>query len=165
MLNYDLVTSKARYRLPTRHDLPALFRLAGESAAERSLEKQGGVDQIMRTVRQLSKRPDRGTIFLFERNEDLVGYCVLVTCCSNLHGGEVLRIDEMYLDRRHRDEGLVEDFLRLLEQGAPKGTCAILLDTLPKDRKAAAFCANAGFAAREERIMVKRIEGDLPGNS
>ncbi|HVP19924.1 MAG TPA: GNAT family N-acetyltransferase [Spirochaetia bacterium] len=165
MLNYDLVTSTARYRLPTRDDLPALFRLAGECALERSAEKQGAVDQIMRTVKQLSKRPDRGSIFLFERNEDLVGYCVLVTCWSNLHGGEVLRIDELYVERRHRDEGLVEDFLRLLGQVAPKGTSAILFDASARDRKTTAFCADAGFEGRESRIMIKRIGDDAPPNA
>ncbi len=154
MLNYDLVTSKARYRVPTRDDLPLLLRLAGECAAERSGEKQGAVDRILETVTQLSKRPDRGSIFLFERNQDLVGYCVLVTCWSNLHGGEILRVDELYLDRRHRDEGLVEDFLRLLAQVAPKGTTAILLEVPPRDRKAAALCADAGFTARDERVMI-----------
>ena len=158
MLNYDLVTSKARYRLPTRDDLPALLRLAGENAAERRADLQGAVGRIMNTVKQLSKRPDQGSIFLFERQEDLVGYCVLVTSWSNLHGGEVLRIDELYIDRRHRDEGLVEDFLHLLGEVAPKGTCAILLDASPKDRTVIAVCANAGFESRESRTMIRRIE-------
>lgn len=165
MLNYDLVTSKARYRLPTRDDLPVLFRLAEDSAAERGVDTHRAVSRIMATVKQLSKRPDQGSIFLFERQEDLVGYCVLVTCWSSLHGGEVLRIDDLYVARGHRDEGLVEDFLHLLGQVAPKGTCAILLDASPKDRTVIAMCAGAGFEARESRSMIMRVEGAEASNA
>ncbi len=165
MLNYDLVTSKARYRLPRRDDLPALLRLAAQSAAEGTGEKPGAVDQILKTVQQLSKRPDRGSIFLVERKEDLVGYFVLVTGWSNRHGGEVLRVDELYLDKRYRDEGLAEDFLRLLAQVAPKDTSAILLEVPLQDRKAAAVFTSAGFTAREEKTMVRRMGKKAPADA
>ena len=158
MLDYDLVTSKARYRLPGRDDMPALLRLAAQSSPDSSPEDSR--ERMLRTVRELSRRPDRGSIFLFERKEDLVGYCVLVTHWSSLHGGNVLRIEELYLDREHREEGLAEDFLQLLAQVAPPGTCALALDASPSDKGTTAMCARAGFEPRNVRILTRMLHQD-----
>ena len=164
MLNYDLVTSKARYRLPTRDDMPIFLRLVGRASAERAEDTEASAYRIRRTVRELSRRPDRGSIFLFEREEVILGYCILATGWSNAYGGEILRVDDLYMSADHRDEGIVEDFLELLCKVAPPGTCAILIEAPPGDRKAAALYSRAGFDARGERIMFKRIEESSPGS-
>ena len=161
MLDYDLVTSKARYRLPGRDDMPALLRLAAQSSPHSSPEDSR--DRMLRTVRELSRRPERGSIFLFERKEDVVGYCVLVTHWSSLYGGNVLRIEELFLDRDHREDGLAEDFLQLLAQVAPAGTCAIAMDASPSDKGTTAICARAGFESRNGRIMTRMLPRDTPG--
>ncbi|HYW83524.1 MAG TPA: GNAT family N-acetyltransferase [Spirochaetia bacterium] len=160
MLDYDLVTSKACYRLPRRDDMPVLLRLAAQSTAERTgrTPDEGSPERILQTVKELSRHPDRGTVFLFERGQDLVGYCILVTHWSNAYGGTVLRIDELFIDRDHRAEGIVEDFLELLARVAPPGTCAIQIDADAKDKWTAALCARAGFLADNARILTRRVQ-------
>ena len=151
MLNYDLVTSKACYRLPRRDDMPILLRLAERAGSERGAQPDAK-DRMMRTVQELSRHPDRGSIFLIERGQDLVGYCVLVNAWSSQHGATVIRIDELFLERDHRAEGLAEDFLELLVKVAPAGTCAIELDT-GGEKETIKICQRAGFEGRNSRIM------------
>jgi GNAT superfamily N-acetyltransferase len=164
VLNYDLVTSKACYRLPRRDDMPILVRLAAQRAAERAVEGDAQ-DRMLQTVKELSRHPDRGTIFLFERGQDLVGYCILVNHWSNAEGGTVIRIDELYLDRDHRDSGIAEDFLELLAKVAPPGTRSIQVDASPKDKGMLAMCERAGFTAGNARTMTLRTLQDPPGKN
>ncbi len=157
MLDYDLVTSKASYRLPRRDDLPALLRLAAEFAAE-GPPGDPSRNRMLATLKELSRHPDRGSIFLFERKQDPVGYCILVTHWSNAYGGTVLRIDELYLEPDHRDEGIAEDFLNLLARVAPPGTCAIQFDASTGDKRTITLCTRAGFEGRNGRIMTRLTE-------
>jgi GNAT superfamily N-acetyltransferase len=159
MLDYDLVTSKASYRLPRRDDLPELLRLAAAFAAERP-PGDASPDRMLATVQELSRHPDRGSIFLFERKQDCVGYCILVTHWSNAYGGTVLRIDELYIEPGHRGEGIAEDFLELLGRVAPPGTCAIQLDASVGDKGMITLCARAGFEAKNGRIMTRLTQQD-----
>ena len=158
MLNYDLVTSKACYRLPRRDDMPILLRLAAQFANERAA-KQNPQERMLRTVRELSLHPDRGSIFLFEKGQDLVGYCVLVNQWSSKHGGTVVKIDELFLDPDHRGDGIAEDFLELLAKVAPPETYAIEVDAAA-DRATVKLCERAGFEGRNARIMTMRTEKD-----
>jgi len=164
MLNYDLVTSKACYRLPRRDDMPILMQLAGRAGSERGAQSGtllDAKDRMMRTVQELSRHPDRGSIFLIERGQDLVGYCVLVNVWSSERGGTVIRIDQLFLERDHRGEGLAEDFLELLVKVAPSGTCAIELDAAG-DKDAVKICQRAGLEGRNSRIMSRTVGQDPP---
>jgi GNAT superfamily N-acetyltransferase len=158
MLNYDLVTSKACYRLPRRDDMPILLQLAAKAGGERGAQA-GAQDRMTRTVQELSRHPDRGSVFLIERGQDLVGYIVLANQWSSEHGGTVIRIDELFLEHDHRGEGLAEDFLVLLVKVAPPGTCAIELDAA-RDKDAIKICHRAGFQGRNSRIMSRRVGQD-----
>ena len=167
MLNYDLVTSKACYRLPRRDDMPILLRLAERCASERPAPaasaapavRAGAKERMMRTVQELSRHPDRGTMFLIERGQDLVGYCVLVNLWSTELGGAVIRIDDLFLERDNRGQGIVEDFLELLVKVAPPGTCAIELDAAG-DKERIKLCERAGFHGRNTRVMSRPVGQD-----
>jgi GNAT superfamily N-acetyltransferase len=154
MLNYDLVTSKACYRLPRRDDMPALLRLAAQYDAERA-EAWGSQERMLRTTRELLRHPDRGSIFLIERGQNLVGYCILVNQWSNRYGGLVLKIDELFLDARHRRDGIAEDFLDLLVKVAPPGTFAIEFNAIG-DKEIVRLCERAGFERRNGSVMTRR---------
>jgi GNAT superfamily N-acetyltransferase len=158
VLNYDLVTSKACYRLPRRDDMPILLRLAAQFANQRAAA-QNPQERMLRTVRELSRHPDRGSIFLFEKGQNLVGYCVLVNHWSSEYGGTVVRIDELFLDPGHRGDGIAEDFLELLAKVAPPGTCAIEVDAA-MDKATVKLCERAGFEGRNAKIMTRRTEKD-----
>ena len=157
MLNYDLVTSKACYRIPRRDDMPLLLRLAAKMASERK-EAEDPQERMLRTVRELSRHPDRGAIFLFEKDQDLVGYCVLVNYWSSAHGGTVIRVEELFLDKGYRDAGIAEDFLALIAKVAPPGTRAIRLDSSPKDKLTLKICERAGFSVGTIRTMTLPTE-------
>lgn len=158
MLNYDLVTSKACYRLPRRDDMPVLLRLAAQSAAGKEAAEDSR-ERMLRTVGELSRHPDRGSIFLFEKGQDLVGYCVLVNQWRSEYGAAVIKIDELFLDPGHRGDGIAEDFLELLAKVAPAGTCAIEVDAAA-DKATVKLCERAGFEGRTTRIMTRRTEQD-----
>ena len=158
MLDYDLVTSTARYRLPTQDDIPAFVRLVQRFYAERSQAHRVTPASITRTYLELLRHPDKGSVFLFERGESLVGYCLLLVSWSNEHGGDILTIDEIYIAPDHRGKGIAKDFIGLLSQIAPKGTRAIRIRASSKDRNAARFCTKTGFLPSGEGIMIRELE-------
>ena len=158
MLDYDLVTSTARYRLPTQDDIPVFVRLVQQYYTERSQAHRVTPGSVTRTYLELLRHPDRGSIFLFERGENLVGYCLLLVSWSNEHGGDILTIDEIYIAPEHRGKGIARDFIGLISQVAPKGTRAIRIRTSSKDRSAARFCAKTGFTPSGDGIMIRELE-------
>ena len=159
MLDYDLVTSTARYRLPTQDDIPAFVRLVKRFYAERSQAHRVTAESVTRTYLELLRHPERGSIFLFERGESLVGYCLLLVSWSNEHGGDIVTIDEIYIAPDHRGGGIARDFLGLLSQVAPRGTRAIRIRAPSKDRNAARFCTKTGFTPSGDGIMIKELKG------
>ena len=154
MRDYDLVTSKACYRLPRRDDVSVLLRLAAQHDAEH-VGSSDSRERMLRTARELLRHPERGSIFLIERGQDLVGYCILVNQWTNRYGGIVLKIDEFFLDPRHRRDGIAEDFLELLVKVAPQGTCAIEVNAVD-DKETARFCERAGFERKNACVMTRR---------
>ena len=145
MLDYTLVSAKATYRMPTPRDLPAL--LAMVQAFYRECQRQPGIpaEQVLATVRELGAHKDRGSVFVFESQGEPAGYAILIQCWSNELGGNVLVVDELFVDPRFRDKGIATDFLGLLRKVAPEGTRAIQVEAHRSHRRAQALYRRLGF--------------------
>jgi GNAT superfamily N-acetyltransferase len=152
MLDYTLVTTKATYRQALPVDLPGLAKLASSCWRE---ERRGeaAADRIISTVRELDRHKLKGSVLVFEKDEFLVGYCILIPSWSNERGGTIISVDEMYVVPSHREHGLEEDFIALLQKVAPQDCVGIRVELGRDARRRAAAYRKLGFRETGATVM------------
>jgi hypothetical protein len=144
MLDYTLVTTKATYRLLTPQDIPFFLKLAQAEHAERREAPPFDAQKVLATVKELQPAWGRGSVYVFEREQKIVGYCFLVNCWSSDECGTVLVADDLYVVPEQREE-IAADFLTLLVKVAPAGTTSIRIEVPRAGRGSAAPFVKLGF--------------------
>ena len=158
MLDYSLVTPKATYRPITPPDVPGFLHLAAGRFREELPELEISAEQVLATVRELQRHKEKGSILVFEREERLVGYCILIPCWSNSQGGVLLDIDELYVAPDLREQGIAEDFITLLKKAAPKECVALRLEVNRSGRKALSAWRKLGFGESERTTLTVKVD-------
>ena len=115
-------------------------------------------EQILLTVRELQRHKEKGSILVFEREECLVGYCILIPCWSNTHGGMLLVIDELYVAPAQREQGIAEDFITLLKKAAPRDCVGLRLEVARAGRKAMSSWHKLGFDESERTTLTLKVD-------
>lgn len=158
MLDYTLVTPKATYRAITPPDVPSFLRLVAGRYQEELPGTDISPDQVLTTVRELQRHKEKGSILVFEREESLIGYCILIPLWSNTYGGVLLVIDELYVAPIQREQGIAEDFITLLKKVAPRDCVAIRLEVSRAGRKAMSAWRKLGFAESGRATLTLKVE-------
>ena len=156
MLDYSLVTAKAAYRPVRRDEIEILTALAARFYDENPTVKPFCAKNIESTVDELARHPEKGTVFVIERGNDLAGYAILINSWSNEYGGNILNIDELYLLPAHRRQGIASDFIGLLSRVVPAGTVAMQLE-VAHSNKSASLYKKLGFRVCRNALMIKEI--------
>jgi L-amino acid N-acyltransferase YncA len=157
MLDYTLVTTKATYRLLTPLDIPLFLELVKAQRAERRDGPPFEVQKVLAAVKELQPARGRGSVYVFEREQKLVGYCMLVNFWSTDQCGTVLVVDEMYVVPTLRSEEIASDFLALLAKVAPAGTTSIRVEVPRAARKSAAAFVKLGFHESDKSALTMRV--------
>ena len=63
-------------------------------------------DKINTTIRVLSDNPYKGAINIIESDSNTVGYAILVYQWSNEYGCDYIHIDELYIEKQMRKQGI-----------------------------------------------------------
>jgi ribosomal protein S18 acetylase RimI-like enzyme len=158
VLDYTLVTPKATYRAITPPDVPGFLHLAARRHREDLPGTEISPEQLLSTVRELQHHKDKGSILVFEREESLVGYCILIPRWSNTYGGVLIVIDELYVAPDHRDQGIAEDFIALLKKVAPRECVALRLEVSHAGRKAMGSWRKLGFVESERATLTLKVD-------
>jgi hypothetical protein len=95
-------------------------------------------------------------VYVFEREQKLVGYCILVNCWRSDQCGNALVADELYVVPEMRAEEIASDFLGLLLKVAPEGTTSIRIEVPPGRRNTAPY-AKLGFHESEKRALTVTV--------
>jgi GNAT superfamily N-acetyltransferase len=143
--------------MPVPDDLPVLVEMVERFHAETRTGLSPGRTEIAATLRELNARRGTGSWFVFEHDEEVVGYCVLATRWSNGRGGRVLHVDELYVRPGRRGRGVASDFLGLLAKVAPAGTAAIVVPLPPGVRRTPGFCRRLGYREDSTRALVRTL--------
>ena len=156
MLDYTLVSTKATYRLLTPQDMPIFLKLVQAERAERRDATPFDLNRVLLTIKELQPARGKGTIYVFEREQRLVGYCMLTSCWSSDQCGNVLVADELYVVPEMRVDGIAEDFLGLLLKVAPEGTTSVRVE-VPKGRRNTAAFEKLGFKESARSVLSMRV--------
>jgi GNAT superfamily N-acetyltransferase len=159
MLDYNLVSSLASYRMPKPEDIPVLVDLVERFHAETQSGREVGQAQVVATLKELNQHRRSGSWFVFERDEEVIGYCIIVNRWSNGLGGIVLHVDELYVRPGRRGRGVATDFLGLLAKVAPGDAAAIQFELPAETRRAHGLLRRLGFEAAKGRVMSRPLRG------
>ncbi len=157
MLNYDLVTPKAAYKILKRRDLARFIELVFSFYAERGRAEDITRQKIERTADELFRDQGRGTVFVIEKERDLIGYAIIVNHWSNELGGNVLCVDEIFIEPAWRGRGIASDFVNLLCKVAPQRSAAVQVEVEGAARKAAGLWRGLGFTDAGTKVMIRPL--------
>lgn len=102
---------------------------------------------IAETWRRFAADPSHGEVLVIERDGQPAGYAILVFFWSNEFRGEVVLLDELWIDPAHRGGSGGEVVQRLVERGQARGARAISLEVLDGSPRAASLYGRHGFAS------------------
>lgn len=159
MLDYTLVSSLATYRMPKPQDIDQLVAMVERFHAETRSGRDVGRPQVLATLKELNAHRRSGSWFVFELEEEVVGYCLIANRWCNGLGGIVLRVDELYVRPGRRGRGIASDFLGLLAKVAPADTVALEIGLPSADRKARGLLGRLGYVDAGGRVMSRPLPG------
>ncbi len=147
------------------------FRPAGEVDVEQLLafmrglyEEDGSTpfsrDLVEGALRELLQQPERGQVWMIERNREPAGYLVVTWGFSlEFHGRDAF-IDELYVAPACRGLGFGRQAVELAEAACRSaGVGALHLEVEITNERAHALYRRSGFAERGLRLMTKRLAG------
>jgi GNAT superfamily N-acetyltransferase len=115
------------------------------------------VAKIEATVDKLTREPNRGFIAVFEVENQVIGYAILIFFWSNEYGGEIINIDELYVLPAFRNKGVGGRLFTWLETEFRERAVAFMLETTKENEKAAAFYRRIGFSNYRNLVMFKAL--------
>lgn len=100
------MTEKPSFRLYRPGDFPALVTMVTALYREDPPGEAMNAAKVMRTVTMLSRAPERGRIVIFDINNEVAGYAIVIHCWSNEFSGDIHLLDEMYIMPHKRNLGI-----------------------------------------------------------
>ena len=114
-------------------------------------------EKIERTFRRLQQHPDNGCVLVFEWQQQLIGYALLINFWSNEYGGNVLNIAELYVLEAFRAQGIGSHFIRYLQETNFNDCVALELEVLTYNTSAFQLYWKLGFQASDRRHLLLRV--------
>ena len=82
---------------------------------------------------------------VFEQGSSTVGYSILINFWSNEFGGNILIIDELFVRKEFRSQGIASQFIQHLAETKFNDSVALQLEVTPDNHRALALYKNLGF--------------------
>lgn len=148
--------SDVRYRPIAPPDYPIVAGLITQLYEEDPADVPVTKEKIERTFAELAAHPDKGTILVFVKKAEIVGYSILVNFWSNEFGGNVLTIDELFVAREFRGRGIASDFIRYLIASRFNDAVVLELGVTPRNARARKLYEKLGFSTcKNESLHIK----------
>lgn len=71
-------------------------------------------DKIYKTFQELKDHPEKGNIILIETENSIIGYCLIINYWSNEYSGNILTIDELFIEPAYRNKQISTNFIKYL---------------------------------------------------
>jgi hypothetical protein len=96
------------FRICTESDLEIVreyvISLYREDLPEREMTREMTAEKFDLTFWEFTNKPDKGRIVVFDRDNLVVGYAIIVFYWSNEYGGDFIEVDELFV--RQDDQAL-----------------------------------------------------------
>jgi GNAT superfamily N-acetyltransferase len=148
---------KVQFRVCTAADLPIVQNDALSLYSEDLPGTEMTPEKIQNTFRELTQKPDKGQIIVFEIAQTVVGYAILIFFWSNEFGGNFVEIDELFVQKNYRNQGIAKTFFQWLEATWRGQAVALSLQTTPTNDRAIAVYHRLGFAISQNVYLLKMM--------
>lgn len=142
------VDISAHYRIEEIHSM--VFHFYEEYDINHAIS----AENINKTIQHLISNPDHGSFICIYLNDVLAGYTILIHYWSNEYGGTVIFIDELYIKPSFRNQGLGNQFLKLLESKFPQIN-TFALEVSPSNKHALNLYFKNGFIQNKNNTLIK----------
>jgi ribosomal protein S18 acetylase RimI-like enzyme len=131
---------------PFRHDDHSelrgmMYALYREDPVNRPITDK----KISKTITELRRNPRKGKIIIFEKDNETIGYSILIFYWSNEYGGDILHIDELYVKPDHRQRGVATSFFKHISRTFKQKIVGIQLEVSPSNTTAIRYYRKLGF--------------------
>lgn len=141
------------YRTWKPQDQQVIARLIHELYQGGSGEPVNMDNNIRRTFKRLTQHPDNGTIIVFESQDSIIGYAILLHFWSNEYGGMLLYIDELYVIPDFRGKRIATEFIHYLSNSRFYDNVALKLEVLPYNAHALRLYEKLGFIRSDRSYL------------
>ena len=116
------------------------------------------LEEKSQTLQELWAHPDRGCLWLIEKDQAVAGYIYLSFYFSIEFGGRTAFIDELFVLPEYRGQGIGSQIINLVE-----AECGLLklkalhLESERTNQRATALYTKLGFVDYDRRLLTKRF--------
>lgn len=119
-------------------------------------------EKIDKTIRELNRYPEKGTIYIFENEDGIIGYALVIFYWSNEFGGNLLNIDELYVYPTWRNKGIATKFFEFLFDIYERKVSGFCLEVTQSNRRALDYYKRIGFKEKDNINMIyQSVRDDL----
>jgi len=108
---------------------------------------------IDETFESFQEHPDRGTVMAIEHENEIIGYAILANFWSNEFGGNIVIIDELFVQKKYRGKGVATNFLKYLRDTKFGNSVALQLEVTPDNTRARKLYESLGFVAHKNIML------------
>jgi len=148
---------KTRYRQMKPGDKKIVARMIKDFYEEVPGIRGISDKKIKKTFLVFSSDPGKGEILVIEKDRAIVGYALLANFWSNEWGGNVLFLDEIYLQPEARSQGIGRNFIDYLIRKKYNHSTAIQLEVAPTNKKARALYVDMGFKPYQNEYLLYNL--------
>jgi GNAT superfamily N-acetyltransferase len=149
------------FRICTESDLEIVreyvISLYRKDPPEREITREMTAEKFDRTFWEFTNKPEKGRIVVFERDNLVVGYAIIVFYWSNEYGGDFIEVDELFVREDDRCKGIATTFFDWLEKTWHKKIVALSLQTTPANDRALTLYQRLGFKNSLNRHSIKLL--------
>jgi GNAT superfamily N-acetyltransferase len=120
--------------------------------------KEINSEKIKKTFFEFSEHPEKGCIYVFEYNREIIGYSILIYYWSNEYSGNIIFIDEFYITTPNRKKKFGTAFLNYLIENKIYNLVAIQAEVSSSNIIAKTFFKNFGFKNTKGLSLFYEIE-------
>jgi GNAT superfamily N-acetyltransferase len=140
-----------------RRHADQVVRMMGGLYAEDAPDLHVDHAHFPKTVDRLLAEPSRGHIQLIMRDEVMAGYALLIPYWSNEFGGMVVLVDELFVEKDFRGQGIARSFFEFIAEARPFDAVTFALEVSPRNTRARELYESIGFDERYHRMMTRRL--------
>lgn len=114
-------------------------------------------EKIQLTAQELTRRPHKGRIVVFDVADTAVGYALVIYLWSNEYGGDLAVIDELYVKPSWRGRGIGTAFLSSLATAVDAPVMGLKLEVTPANERARDYFLRQGFEPTANRHLFRKL--------
>lgn len=107
------------------------------------------------SCQELAAKPDKGQVVIFEIESKIVGYAILIFFWSNEYAGDIIEIDELYVDENYRGSGVATKFFSWLKTAFAKSSAGWSLQVAHQNVAALRLYERLGFTVSRNQHLIK----------